>query len=227
MERTTAKLLDHRHVGGVAALYLAAASLAAMPYFLLVLDYPSVADPAAKLALIVAHQADLYVFNLLAYVVFGLVLTVLALVLHDHLTGATPAMARVIVGWGVIWSCLLIANGTIANMGMEYVVNLQVHDATGAVAAWQLIEAIVNGLGGAGGELLGGAWMLMVSMAGLRARRLPGALHWLGLATGIVGLASNIPPLRESAAVFGLLQIVWFIWLGITFLRTGQRVGSV
>jgi hypothetical protein len=36
-------------------------------------------------------------------------------------------------------------------------------------------------------------------------------------------LASNIPPLRESVAVFGLLQIVWFIWLGIVLLRTRQQ----
>lgn len=122
MERTSGRRLSHQQVGGMAALYLAAAYLATMPYFLLVLDYPSVVDPAAKLALLVAHQGSLYAFNLLAYVVFGLVLTVLALALHDRLAGETPAMARVVAGWGIIWSCLLIASGTASNMGMEYVV---------------------------------------------------------------------------------------------------------
>lgn len=224
MERIHGRLLNHQQVGGIAALYLAAAYLAAMPYFLLVLDYQSVVDPAAKLALLIAHQGSLYAFNLLTYVVFGLVLTVLALALHNRLTGVTPAMARVVAGWGLIWSCLLIASGTVANMGMEYVVNLHGQDATGAVAAWQVIESIVHGLGGAGGEALGGPWVLLVSVAGLRAKRLPTALNWLGLATGLAGLASNIPPLRESAVVFGLLQIVWFVWLGIVLLRTKQPV---
>ncbi|NTU78385.1 MAG: DUF4386 family protein [Chloroflexales bacterium] len=222
MERTSGRRLSHQHVGGIAALYLAAAYLATMPYFLLVLDYQHAVDPAAKLALLVTHQGSLYAFNLLAYVVFGLVLTVLVLALHDRLTGETPAMARVVAGWGIIWSCLLIASGTASNMGMEYVVRLHVTDTAGAAAAWQTIESMVNGMGGAGGEALGGSWVLLVSLAGLSSRHLPRALNWLGLATGIVGLASNIPSLRESAAVFGLLQIVWFVWLGIVLLRTQQ-----
>lgn len=228
MERTTGGLLNQQRVGGLAALYLAGAYLAAMPYFLLVLDYPSVVDPAAKLALLVNHQGSLYAFNIFAYVVFGLVLTVLSFALSDRLTGETPAMARVIAGWGVIWSCLLIANGTIANMGMEYVIRLSGQDATGAAAAWQVIEAIVDGLGGAGGEALGGAWVLLVSVAGLRSKRLPTALGWLGLATGVVGLVSNLPLLRESREVFGLLQIVWFVWLAVVLLRTRQvaRAGA-
>jgi hypothetical protein len=48
----------------------------------------------------------------------------------------------------------------------------------------------------------------------------------LGVATGIVGLASNIPPLRESTALFGLLQIAWFVWLGIVLLSTKQQIAS-
>ena len=226
MEHTYGRLLTHQQVGGMAALYLAAAYLAAIPYFLVVLTYQRVVDPAAKLALLVTHQGSLYAFNLLAYVVFGLVLTVLALALHDRLTGDSPVLARVIAGWGIIWSGLLIASGTIANMGMAYVVDLQVQDAAGAAAAWQLIETIADGLGGAGGEALGGPWVLLVSVAGLRSKRLPRALNWLGLATGIVGLVSNVPLLRESTAAFGLLQILWFIWLGIVLLGTRQEVAS-
>ncbi|NTV64566.1 MAG: DUF4386 family protein [Oscillochloris sp.] len=220
MKRAPGGRLDHQQVGGIAALYLAAAYLATIPYFLVVLDYPSVVDPTAKLALLVRHQGSLYTFNILAYVAFGLALTVLALALHDRLAGNTPALARVAVGWGLIWSCLLIASGAVGNMGMEYVVRLRLTDATAAAAAWQEIESIVNGLGGAGGEALGGPWMLVVGLAGLRSTRLPRALSRLGVVIGMVGLASNLPPLRESAAVFGILQILWFAWLGVVLLRT-------
>jgi hypothetical protein len=223
MEQTHGKLLSGQHVGGMAAIYLATAYLATMPYFLLVLDYQNVTDPASKLALLTNHQGSLYAFNIFAYVVFGLVLTVLAFALYDRLKGDTLPIARLIAGWGIIWSGLLIASGTVSNMGMEYVVGLSRQDAVSAAAAWPVIESIANGLGGAGGEALGGAWVLMVSVAGLRSKRLPTALNWLGLATGIVGIFSNIPPLRESVAVFGLLQIVWFTWLGVVLLRTKQE----
>ncbi len=222
MERTERRLLSPQKAGGFAAFYLAAAYLAAIPYFLLVLDYQSVVDPAAKLALLVKHQGSLYAFNILAYIVFGLVLAVLAIALHERLKSETLFMSRVVAAWGIIWSCLLIANGTVYNMGMDYVVNLHIKDTTGAASAWQLIESIVDGLGGGGGEALGGPWVLLVSLAGLRSKRLPKALNWLGLATGIVGLASNVPLLRESTAAFGLLQILWFVWLGVVLLRTKQ-----
>jgi hypothetical protein len=132
-------------------------------------------------------------------------------------------MARVIAGWGIVWSCLLIASGAVNNMGMEYVVSLHPKDAAGAASAWQVIESVVDGLGGAGGEALGGPWVLLVSLAGLRSNRMPKALNWLGLVTGIAGLVSNIPPLREGAVVFGVLQIPWLAWLGIVLLRARQE----
>jgi hypothetical protein len=37
---------------------------------------------------------------------------------------------------------------------------------------------------------------------------------------GAAGIASIIPALLDGRYVFGLLQIVWFIWLGVVMLRT-------
>ncbi len=177
-------------------------------------------DPGAKLSLLVKYQGSLYAFNLLAYVVFGLALTVLALALFERLKGEVPFLARITVGLGIIWSCLLVASGAISNVGMENVVKLSGKDAAGAASAWQVIESVADGLGGKAGEALGGPWVLLVSWAGLQSKRLPKALNWLGLATGLIGIASNVPPLRESAVVFGLLQIPWLVWLGIALFRT-------
>ena len=69
-----------------------------------------------------------------------------------------------------------------------------------------------------GGELLGGLWVLLVSAAALRAGELPKALGWLGVAIGAAGVLSVVPALRDLAYGFGLLQIVWFVWLGIVML---------
>ena len=70
--------------------------------------------------------------------------------------------------------------------------------------------------------MLGGLWVLLVTIAGLRGV-LPRRLGWLGLVVGIAGLISVIPPLQSAVYVFGLLQLVWFPWLGISLLRTSRQ----
>ena len=91
------------------------------------------------------------------------------------------------------------------------------------MSAWQAIEPVAQGLGGSGGELLGGLWVLLVSVAALRTGRLPRVLNWLGVAIGAAGVLSVVPALNDVAYGFGLLQIVWFAWLGIVMLRTTSR----
>jgi hypothetical protein len=40
------------------------------------------------------------------------------------------------------------------------------------------------------------------------------------VAIGVAGVLSVMPALRNLSYAFGLLQIVWFVWLGIVMLRT-------
>jgi prepilin signal peptidase PulO-like enzyme (type II secretory pathway) len=74
--------------------------------------------------------------------------------------------------------------------------------------------------GSSGGEIIGGVWILLLSAAALRTKVFPVALNWLGVGIGIAGILSLAPALNGLAVVFGLLQIVWFAWLGIVMLRT-------
>jgi hypothetical protein len=63
--------------------------------------------------------------------------------------------------------------------------------------------------------------VLPVSLAALRAGGLPKALNILGLVFGAAGIASLIPGLTGvMIGVFGLGQIIWFVWLGIVLLRS-------
>jgi uncharacterized membrane protein len=78
-------------VGGLAALYLAAAFVAAMPYFLAFVKYPSVVDPVEKVALLVGNHDSMRVMYLITYVIFGIVLAVLALALYARLRDGAPA----------------------------------------------------------------------------------------------------------------------------------------
>jgi len=219
LERT-----DRRQkTGGWAALYLAAAYLLAMPFFLLVVDYPSVVDPAGKVALLAANQGSMHAMYLVTYVVFGIALAVLAIALYQRLKTAAPALMQVATVVGLLWAVVLVASGMVFNAGMAAVVGLYSTDPAGAASMWQAIEPVSQGLGGAGGELLGGLWVLLVSLAALRGSALPRSLCWLGLVVGALGLLSVIPPLGDAGIVFGLLQIAWFVWLGVGMVRTAGR----
>jgi hypothetical protein len=100
------------------------------------------------------------------------------------------------------------------------VIQLYATDPSHAVSAWQVIEPVAEALGSSGGEILGGVWILLLSAAALRTKVFPVALNWLGVGIGIAGILSLVPALNGLAVVFGLLQIVWFAWLGIVMLRT-------
>lgn len=209
-----------RKTGGFAAFYLAIAYLVAMPYFLVVVNYPSVVDPAKKVVMLAEHHASMQAMYLVTYVIFGIVLAVLSLTLYRRLKDGAPAMMQAATAIGLIWAFALIASGMIFNSGMDAVVSLHGSDPAQAVHTWQAIEPVAQGLGGANGELLGGLWVLLVSWAALRAGGLPKMLSWLGVAIGAAGVLSVVPVLRDAAYVFGLLQIAWLVWLGVVLMRT-------
>jgi hypothetical protein len=212
--------------GGLAALYLAAAYVAAMPFYLVFVKEQGVVDPVEKVALLVGNHASMLVMNLVSYVIFGIVLAVLALALHARLGDRASTAAPAATAVGLLWAFVLVASGMIFNAGMAAVVALHGTSPAQAVSVWQAIEPVAEGLGGSGGELLGGLWVLLVSVAALRTGGLPRLLNWLGVAIGIAGVLSVVPVLKDLAYGFGLLQIAWFAWLGIVLLRTKISQGG-
>ena len=104
-------------VGGLAALYLAAAFVVAMPFFLVFVKYPSVVDPVEKVALLVRNHDSMRVMYLITYVIFGIVLAVLALALHARLRDGAPALTQAATAVGLIWAVVLVASGMIFNAG--------------------------------------------------------------------------------------------------------------
>jgi len=205
--------------GGIAALYMAISHLIGLVIFIVVLDYLNITDPMQKLAMNVEKQSVIFSTNLLMYVFFGFALIVLSLALYDRMKSDAPALIQVAAAIGIIWAGSLIASGMAANAGLATIVVLYAKDPTQAALTFQAIESITNGLGNANGEILGGPLTLLVSLAALRAGGLPKGLNILGMLVGAVGIITIIPTLNALVAVFGLGQIVWFIWLGIVLLR--------
>lgn len=177
-----------------------------------------VLDLADRLAFYSEHKTLYQYWILLIYVAFGVVLVFLSFSLNGLLKEKQPVLSGLATVFGYIWSVLVIASGMITNIGLNAALALQTENIQQASQLWLTIETLQNGLGG-GVEVVGGIWVLLATLAGLKAHQLPKAMHWLGLLVGAAGILTVIPGLSELGAVFGLLQIIWFMWLGITLLK--------
>ena len=205
--------------GGAAALYEALAYIIGFIGFIAVVNVGGSTDPLGKITAIRENQGVLTALMLIVYVAWGASLVVLSLALHERLEGHKSAVARIATAFGIIWSLLVIASGMIYNVGMETVVAVAADNPEQAATVWLAIESVFNGLGG-GVEVVGGIWVILLSVAALRNGRFPRVFNYLGFVVGVAGVVSVIPALSEiSASIFGLTQIVWFAWLGIIMLR--------
>jgi hypothetical protein len=212
---------DLQKMGGIAALYAGAAYIVGIVGFLLVVGWPD--DPVQQVAVLVNNQVSLHILYLIVYQVWAVFLVVLTLALYERLKADSPAMMQTATAIGIIWATLVIASGMIFNIGMDNVADLYGEDPTQATTVWLAIESVSNAIGG-GNEILGGLWVLLISWVALQAGGLPKALNYLGIAIGAAGILSALPGLGDVGLFFGLVQIVWFIWVGIVMLRASPRV---
>jgi hypothetical protein len=209
-------------IGGFAALYEAAAYIVGMIGFLTVVDVSGVADPVKKVALMADNMSFLYIMHIITYVVWGIFMVVLALALYERLKTSSPAIVQTATVFGIFWGCVIILSGMIHNVGMQNVVDLYGKDPAQAGTIWLTIESVLGGLAGSN-EAIGGIWILLLSWAAMRTGELPRVLNYLGIAVGVAGIISIVPALAAIFIyIFALGQIVWFIWLGITMLRSNN-----
>lgn len=86
----------------------------------------------------------------------------------------------------------------------------------------ETVNLIIEGMGG-GVELVGGLWMLLISVAALRTGVFPRWMNRIGVIAGTAGVASTALVATDVAtSIFGLGSIVWFTWLGVSMLRTAS-----
>ncbi|MCZ2722980.1 hypothetical protein O1D97_15505 [Marinomonas sp. 15G1-11] len=207
-------------IGGVAALFEAAIYISAFVFFGAFWDYPVSADDAQKIIFLTQNQTILSIVNLTMYVAFGLFLAVLVLATHQRMKTKAPVLSQTASVFGIIWVGLVIASGMIATMGLGVVIDLSTKNADQAMILWVVINTIVEGLGG-GNEIVGGLWVLLLSVAGLKIIELPKLLNCLGLFIGFVGILT-VYPAEILTEIFGLGQILWFSWLGMIMLMNPQ-----
>ncbi|WP_372628181.1 hypothetical protein [Arsukibacterium sp.] len=204
--------------GGVAAVLEAAIYLSAFVFFGAFWNFPADADTIQKFAFLAENQGVLSIVTFTIYVLFGILLAVLVLALHERLKAYTPILSQMAAIFGVVWVGLVIASGMVLNIGLAVALELSVEQPEQAMTLWRTINAVVEGLGG-GNEIVGGLWVLLLSIAALSGKALPKTLNYLGLFVGTVGILT-IYPADVFTEIFGISQIVWFSWLGVVLLTS-------
>lgn len=205
-------------IAGIAALLEAAIYLSAFIFFGAFWSFPIDASIQQKLILLQENQAILSIANLIMYVLFGVLLAALVLALHERLKEHAKNLSQLASIFGFLWVGLIIACGMIANIGLDVVIKLSINEPEQARPVWLTINAIVEGIGG-GNEVVGGLWVLLLSIAALKANELSKKLNYLGLFVGLTGVLT-IYPADILTEIFGLSQIFWFSWLGVMMLKT-------
>jgi hypothetical protein len=179
-----------------------------------------------KLEYILENAALFQLWNVIIYLIFGVALVVLAATLHRLLGGSKSLLIAIATPFGLIWSGLVIASGMVANVGLSAVSETYARSAEEAANSWAIIGTVQDGIGG-GVELVGGIWVLLVSVSSMISGEiLPKWLNWVGFIVGAAGIATIVPALTELGAVFGLTQIIWFVGVGVVLLRVdGTQLG--
>ncbi len=203
-------------LGGAASIGNAIVYIIAFVFYGSVLVYPAVnASTTEELKFLSDNYSTLTILNLVSYVLFGVLLAILVVALHERLKNFAPIFSKLTTAFGIIWVGLVIASGMIANVGLNTVIDIE--DPDKAMSIWSSISIVSEGLGG-GNEIVGGIWVLLLSIIAIKGKLLSKPLNFLGLIVGLAGILT-VYPLEIFTEIFGISQIIWFLWLGIFILR--------
>lgn len=205
-------------MGGLAALVNGIAYIVGIGLVVTYLAPIMDSAPAEYLAFMVDNQTLLHLWHLLIYLVAGVFMVPLALALHERLKDGAPALMQAATAFGLVWVATVISSGMVIVNDLRLLPELYAKDPAQATTVFLALSAVERGLGGSI-ELPGGLWLLLVSLAGLRAGGLPRALNYFGLLIGGCGIATAFPLIDIVGYGFGIGAIGWFLWVGVVLLR--------
>ncbi len=205
-------------IGGFSSISLGLIYILAFVIYGGILEYPShEASDTEKLAFLSDNYLILYSITFSSYVLFGILLTVLVIALHQQVKDGFANFSLITSAFGIIWVGLVIASGMIANIGLNSVLEIGIDNPEKAITTWSSIGIVSEGLGG-GNEIVGGIWVLLLSTINLKRGLFSKSLNFLGLLVGFAGILTVLP-FDVFKEIFGISQIIWFIWIGILMLR--------
>ncbi len=191
--------------------------------FGLVLNIPQTDVLNEKIVYVAENQGVISIAYIMGYLVFGTLLLISVQASHvmltkDILTKNACYTLNTASAFGFIWVVLMMCAGMIALAGMNTMVSIYSQDQQHAEIVYYVYATVVNALGG-GIELVGGLWVFLLSIAGLKTQQLGKGLCVFGIIVGMLGILTIYQSLPEFKEAFGLSQIVWFIWMGFVMFR--------
>ncbi|OUS01071.1 hypothetical protein A9Q86_10025 [Flavobacteriales bacterium 33_180_T64] len=205
-------------IGGIFAILEALIYITAFIVYGGILAYPNAnASLAEELNFLSDNYLILSILNLISYVLFGILLAVLVQAIHQRLKNYSPNFSKLASIFGIIWVGLVIASGMIANIGLNSVIEIGTNEPEKAMLIWSSVSIISEGLGG-GNEIVGGIWVLLISIIALKGKLFSKPLIFIGIVVGTAGILT-IYPLEIFTEIFGISQIIWFLWVGIFMIR--------
>ncbi|GMN08376.1 hypothetical protein MTsPCn9_09950 [Croceitalea sp. MTPC9] len=212
------KIKTFQKIGGFSSISLGLIYILAFVVYGGILDYPSKeASETERLAFLSDNYLVLSSITFISYVLFGIILAVLVIVMHQRVKDSFPNSSLVTSAFGIIWVGLVVASGMIANIGLNLVLEIGIENPEKAMTIWSSVGIVSEGLGG-GNEIVGGIWVLLLSTINLKSSLFSRSLNFIGLLVGFAGILTVLP-IDIFKEVFGISQIIWFIWIGMTLIR--------
>ncbi|MER6973495.1 hypothetical protein ABT304_20695 [Nocardioides sp. NPDC000445] len=178
----------------------------------------------AMLEYVDAHRAS-YILRQLLWLTPSLFLMVvflaLAVAVRRHGQGlAAVAAVIAVMSWAVSFAWPTTGDGSLAMVVLSdrYAEAATESEQAPFVAGAEILDAL-NGVPAVIG-VLQTVGLLLVSLLMLRGT-FPKPLAWLGVATGVVGIAAEVlrPVLGWGYATYGLLLFVWLAWVAVALWR--------
>lgn len=175
-----------------------------------------------RLSFLFDHKLTLQLWYLLIYVLFGILLIPLSSILKTFYSRTIlPTMIAI---FGYIWASFVLASGFIFIIGIQKVSTLSL-PLESQLSIWTTLEIIQDAFGG-GIELLGGIWVFCIGANGFREGKFNSFFNGFSVILGVIGTLTILPIFYDLGAVFGMLQILWFISLGIILYKEQQLINS-
>ena len=211
-----------QNLGGFCSISLGLIYIIAFIVYGGILAYPKAdATDIERVNFLSENYVMLSTTNLISYVLFGILLAVLVVSIHQKIKDNLPNFSILASVFGVIWVGLVIASGMIANIGLNSVIKIGIEEPQKAISIWTSTGIVSEGLGG-GNEIVGAIWVLLLSIAALKYSFFSKPLNFLGLLVALAGILT-ILPFVVFKEIFGISQIVWFVWIGIAMIRKPHK----
>ncbi|MTI22254.1 DUF4386 family protein [Fulvivirga sp. RKSG066] len=215
-----------KYLGGLSAIAEAITYILGFILFFGVLDTSGITSAQERLQFFINNR-DIYILGyFIIGIAFSFILIILVQSIDQYFKSHAPYLMKFVSGVGYTWSVLVMASSLIFISSLEILETYFLEDPSQALIIHRTTNVIVDALGG-GIEIVGAIWVLTISFVGLTVRKFSAWLHYLGILVGLAGTLTLLSSLsyfsqstffQSTQAIFGLGQIVWFVWLGISFL---------